>query len=130
MRERLAALLETTGELERNRSQLMRQMRLTIKEMKELRGRMAASPAGADGNLVLRAGHRLAHKYHLTPRELEVALLLSGGASNTMIASSLRISEHTARHHTRHILVKLRLHSRGRAGALIARELGGAVVLP
>jgi DNA-binding CsgD family transcriptional regulator len=130
MRERLAAMLETSDVLQRNRSELLGQMRTTIEEMRALRGRLAATPETGDGSAVAGAARRFAEKYHLTARELEVAILLSGGASNATIASSLRISEHTARHHTRHILVKLRLHSRARAGALIARALGGAAILP
>jgi DNA-binding CsgD family transcriptional regulator len=41
-------------------------------------------------------------------------MLLAGGAPNTAIAKVLSISEHTARHHARHVLIKLRLHSRAR----------------
>jgi DNA-binding CsgD family transcriptional regulator len=130
MRERLAAVLETTSELKRSRSQLIREMRATIGKIRTLRERVHSNPGNGDEAAVRGAGIRLAEKYQLTPRELEVALLLSGGASNAVIASSLRISQHTARHHTRHILVKLRLHSRARAGALIAREIeGGGMVL-
>jgi DNA-binding NarL/FixJ family response regulator len=130
MRERLAAVLETTDELERCRSQLLSEMRTTIGKIRSLRERLHSNHETGDGAVARSPGIRLAEKYQLTPRELEVALLLSGGASNAMIASSLRISQHTARHHTRHILVKLRLHSRARAGALIARELGGAIIPP
>jgi DNA-binding NarL/FixJ family response regulator len=127
MRERLAAVVETTGELERNRSQLMEQVRITLERMQVLRDHLAPNPEDRN-EAAPSPGSRLAQKYHLTPRELEVAMLLSCGAPNAAIASSLRISEHTARHHTRHILVKLQLHSRGRAGALITRELGGAAL--
>lgn len=103
-------------------------MRATIGRIRTLRERLHSSPG--DGAAARSAGMRLAEKHQLTPRELEVALLLSGGASNAVIASALRISQHTAHHHTRHILVKLRLHSRARAGALITRELGGAPAMP
>jgi DNA-binding NarL/FixJ family response regulator len=129
LRERLAAVLETSGELERNRSQLMERMRTTLNEMKALRYRLATPEAGEAAS-VPSPDRQLAQKYHLTPRELEVAILLCGGAPNAAIASSLRISQHTARHHTRHILVKLQVHSRARAGALIARELGGGTLHP
>jgi DNA-binding NarL/FixJ family response regulator len=129
MRERLAAVLETSGELERSRSRLIRQLRTTMVSIKALRERLRHEN-GADGNHGPSPAARLADRYRLTPRELEVAILLSGGASNAMIASTLGISQHTARHHTRHILVKLGLHSRARAGAVIAHELGGAALLP
>jgi len=122
MRERLAAVLETSGELERNRSELIRQMRDTMAEIRALRQRLLAPK----GNGVAASAARLAEKFRLTARELEVAMLLSSGAPNSVIAKALSISEHTARHHTRHVLVKLSLHSRARAAALIARELGAA----
>jgi DNA-binding CsgD family transcriptional regulator len=125
MQERLAAVLETTGELQRSRSRLVHEVHTTLREVRRLRNRILADQVSG-GDPAPSPGARLAKKYHLTPRELEVAMLLSGGASNAMIASTLRISEHTARHHTRHVLVKLRVHSRARAAALIARELGTA----
>ena len=126
MRERLAAVLVTSGELQRNNFELIRQMRLTMNEIRSMRARLLAivddGSAGADPS----PGSRLACKFHLTPREVEVAMLLAGGAPNSTIAKVLAISEHTARHHTRHVLVKLGLHSRARAAALIAREFGTA----
>ncbi len=123
MLERLAAVLETTGELERNRAELIRQMRDTMAEIRALRQRLLPPPKG---NGVAACAPPVAEKFHMTARELEVAMLLSSGAPNVAIAKALSISEHTARHHTRHVLVKLRLHSRARAAALIARELGAA----
>jgi DNA-binding CsgD family transcriptional regulator len=86
----------------------------------DMRERLAAGPE---------ATGELAERFHLTPRELEVALLLSAGASNAAIANLLGISEHTARHHTRHVLVKMGLHSRARVAAVVSRELGGASLL-
>ena len=125
MRQRLAAVLETTDALQRNSSELMRRMRLNMSQLRAMRTRLL-SLGERDGDGEPAPGIRLAHKFHLTPREVEVALLLSSGAPNTAIADVLSISEHTARHHTRHVLVKLGLHSRARAAALIARELGPA----
>lgn len=126
MRERLAAVLETTGALQRNRIELMRRMRLTLSEMRAMRTRLLSPHDGHPGTGEPAPGTRLAERFHLTPREVEVAMLLSSGAPNAAIAEVLSISEHTARHHTRHVLVKLGLHSRARAAALIARELGPA----
>jgi DNA-binding NarL/FixJ family response regulator len=130
LRERLAAVMETAGELQQNQSELMRMMRQTLAEIRALRQRML-SPVHDGANTAPTVGTRLAKKFHLTPRELEVAMLLSSGAPNTAIARALNISEHTARHHTRHVLVKLGLHSRAKAAAIIARELGvGAARFP
>jgi DNA-binding CsgD family transcriptional regulator len=126
MRQRLAAVIETTGELERHRSDLMRQLRFTMGQIRALRARLLTPTEDRPDDAATAAGARLAERFNLTPREVEVAMLLSSGAPNTFIAEVLSISEHTARHHTRHVLVKLGLHSRARAAALIARELGSA----
>ncbi len=59
--------------------------------------------------------------FSLTAREANVALLLARGASNAGIASELRISQHTARHHTESVLGKLNVHTRGEvARAIVA----------
>jgi DNA-binding CsgD family transcriptional regulator len=126
MRERLAAVMETSDELQRSRYELMRQMRLTMGEIRGMRARLLALLETQAGAAAPSPGTRLSRKFHLTPREVEVAMLLAGGAPNSAIASVLSISAHTARHHTRHVLVKLGLHSRARAAALIARELGAS----
>jgi DNA-binding CsgD family transcriptional regulator len=55
----------------------------------------------------------LAARYGLTGREVEVAILLAHGARNRTIAERLRISPHTARHHTEAVLMKLGLTARG-----------------
>lgn len=51
-------------------------------------------------------------RFGLTKRETEVVELLRRRQSNAEIARALRVSEHTARHHTERILQKLGLHSR------------------
>jgi DNA-binding NarL/FixJ family response regulator len=47
----------------------------------------------------------------LTPREEEVALLVTRGLTNRQIASELFLSEHTVHHHLTDILKKLNLTS-------------------
>jgi len=59
----------------------------------------------------------------LTPRELEVLLLIAEGKSNQEIADALVISPNTVRHHVHQILRKLNCSSRGEA-AVIARIAG------
>jgi len=49
----------------------------------------------------------------LTPREIEVLLLVAKGLSNKEIAETLCISVKTARNHVTNILPKLDLRSRG-----------------
>ncbi len=51
----------------------------------------------------------------LSPREVEVLRLLSAGASNQVIADTLMISLHTAKHHIANILRKLGVASRTEA---------------
>jgi DNA-binding CsgD family transcriptional regulator len=53
----------------------------------------------------------------LTARELEVLRLVAAGKSNREIASALVISERTVARHLQNIFAKLRVSSRGAAGA-------------
>jgi DNA-binding CsgD family transcriptional regulator/PAS domain-containing protein len=50
--------------------------------------------------------------YRLTAREVEVTRLLLRRRTNAEVAHALTISEHTARHHTENVLLKLGVHSR------------------
>ncbi|MBV8479338.1 MAG: PAS domain-containing protein [Actinobacteria bacterium] len=59
----------------------------------------------------------------LTPRQREILMLLSAGASTDQIASDLYISKETVRNHVRQILLSLSVHSRLAAVAK-ARTLG------
>ena len=58
----------------------------------------------------------------LTPRQLEVLLLLSDGASTDQIAEELYLSKETVRNHIRQILVRLHVHSRLEAVVKARRE--------
>jgi DNA-binding NarL/FixJ family response regulator len=84
--------------------------------MRELRGQLR-SQVGAARAIPLNGTDGLCARYGLTRRELDVAMLLARGKSNVSIAQQLRISAHTARHHTQSILSKLEVHSRGEAAA-------------
>jgi len=48
----------------------------------------------------------------LTPREVEIAVLVTQGLTNRQIAEELYVSERTVETHVRRILKKLGLHSR------------------
>ena len=61
----------------------------------------------------------LRQRFCLTKREVEVLRLLLRGESNSGVAHALHLSEHTAHHHTEHVLRKLHVHSRGRLAAAI-----------
>ena len=58
----------------------------------------------------------------LTPREEEVAVLVSRGLTNRQIASELSISEHTVATHIAKILKRLGLSSRSRLSAWVAER--------
>ena len=58
----------------------------------------------------------------LTPREEEVAVLVSRGLTNRQIASELSISGHTAATHIARILKKLGLQSRAQIGSWLADQ--------
>jgi len=58
----------------------------------------------------------------LTPREEEVAVLVSRGLTNRQIASELSISEHTVATHMAKILKRLGLSSRSRLSAWVAER--------
>jgi DNA-binding NarL/FixJ family response regulator len=58
----------------------------------------------------------------LTPREEEVAVLVSRGLTNRQIASELFISEHTVATHITKILKRLALSSRSRLSTWVAER--------
>lgn len=63
----------------------------------------------------------LRKRFDLTRREAEVASLLARGLSNREIAERFAISQHTVRHHSEHVFLKLDVHTRK---ALALRLLG------
>jgi PAS domain S-box-containing protein len=58
----------------------------------------------------------------LTPRQTEVARLLTAGATSRTIAKRLNVSTATVRNHVQHILVKLGAHSRLEVVAYVLRH--------
>jgi DNA-binding NarL/FixJ family response regulator len=58
----------------------------------------------------------------LSPRESEVLSLLAHGASNKVIARTLKISVHTAKFHVASVLAKLGAHNRSDAVAIGIRR--------
>ena len=66
----------------------------------------------------------LRQHFRLTKREVEVLRLLLRGESNSGVARALRVSEHTAHHHTERILRKLHVHSRARLPAALGARFG------
>jgi len=70
----------------------------------------------------------LMRRFAMTRREAAVAVLLARGASNSTVASELRISIHTARHHTESVLGKLNVHTRAEVSqAIVAGHSNGSV---
>ena len=58
----------------------------------------------------------------LTPREKEVAFLVTRNLTSRQIASELMVSEHTVATHIRNILKKLGLHSRTQIAAYFSEQ--------
>jgi DNA-binding NarL/FixJ family response regulator len=119
---RLLDLLSSFSVLRTNSQVLVKQIRGSIDEMRELRNQLrqqqsALAHAGANGTRD--PDPDLRADYGLTRREVQVAMLIAKGRSNSAIAEALSISGHTARHHTQRILAKLGVHSRAEAGARI-----------
>jgi DNA-binding NarL/FixJ family response regulator len=114
---RLFDLFSECSAVRQDSRALVSQLRGTIHEMRQLRGQLRTWNTTSLFNGGRSDGHALERRYGLTPRELEVAKLLARGKSNAAIAEELRISAHTARHHTQRILSKLAVHSRAEAGA-------------
>jgi pimeloyl-ACP methyl ester carboxylesterase/DNA-binding CsgD family transcriptional regulator len=58
----------------------------------------------------------------LSAREQEVLRLVTEGLSNAQIADRLSLSDHTVKRHVANILLKLDLHTRAAAAALMGRQ--------
>ena len=124
-RERLDALSAVCASLRTDSQTLIESLRghlTTLRHQREQLNRQRDSSirgAGPSNG----ASASIAARYRLTAREAEVAVLLTAGRGNAAIAAALRISPHTARHHTQRVLAKLGVHSRAEAGARL-RENG------
>jgi len=118
----LSALLGSFEELRSQRRILISNLRAlmdeTLSQSEQLRDAWYPRPTPPSSSTL--AG-RLRTDHGLTPREVQVALLLAEGLSNSVLASRLEISPHTARHHTQRVLDKLGVHSRAEAGAKLRR---------
>ena len=97
---------------------------LLLQKIKEIRSRAvlvtierAGSPPPTRESLMRRFG--------MTGREADVALLLARGARNAAIASELRISPHTSRHHTENVLAKLHVRARAEVARAIVDGFAG-----
>ena len=71
----------------------------------------AVEPPRGKGRFVRRC-EAVAALYQLSPRELEVLVLLAKGRSMNHIKDELVVSEGTAKTHIRHVYRKLNVHSR------------------
>jgi DNA-binding NarL/FixJ family response regulator len=122
----LAVLFSRATALRRDGRVMLQQIRATLREMRELRAELAesraAAPQAARPNPPDRDG--LESAAGLTSREREVAQLLAEGLPNKAIAAELRISPHTARHHTQRVLTKLGVHSRAAAAVVLRGSRG------
>jgi ATP/maltotriose-dependent transcriptional regulator MalT len=136
LEERLARARDITGALDAQRRAALKELRESLRQLRELGstmtqlrrsdGRTTTGQPNGDTRENGAGVFGLAERYELSLRELEVALLISQGFSNREIAETVRVSSHTARHHTQHVLGKLGVRSRSRAAALINDYLGAA----
>jgi DNA-binding NarL/FixJ family response regulator len=69
------------------------------------------------------AAHQRAEQYALTPRELDVLLLVADGLTNKEIGGRLKITEDTVKKHVQNIIWKMRAADRTQA-AIMALKLG------
>jgi DNA-binding CsgD family transcriptional regulator len=129
MKQRLEAARGTASTLDEQRRAALAEMRQSMAAIRQLgdtlmRLRQQGQPDPQQARD--RGALALAERYGLSLRELEVALLLADGRSNVEIATAVKVSTHTARHHTQHVLGKLGVRSRSRAAALISDFFGPA----
>jgi DNA-binding NarL/FixJ family response regulator len=85
-------------------------------------GDVLVSPALLARLLPRLSRDRTGSSLDLTPREVEVLEVLSGGLSNADIAAELGISVNTVRNHVQNVLTKLGVHSKLEALAVAVRE--------
>lgn len=123
--DRLNELLSTFKELRDHGRSVMARLRVSMYEMQAHRARLRQERDGQIHGVPAAAptsrGQHLQTEYGMTPREVDVALLLAEGCSNATVARRLGISPHTARHHTQRVLGKLGVHSRSEAGARLRK---------
>jgi DNA-binding NarL/FixJ family response regulator len=118
--ERLSEVLSTFAALREDGRALIERIHGSLLEMRELRQQIREHRTGRTpgrGGVAPARTAYLQMQFGLTARETEVAMLLAQGRSNVVIAKTLGISTHTARHHTQRVLGKLKVHSRAEAGA-------------
>ena len=82
-------------------------------------------PARRAERLARELQHAIQAGNPLTPREREIAGLISGGLTNRAIAARLVLSERTVEGHVRNILAKLQLTNRTELAAWALRETAG-----
>jgi DNA-binding response OmpR family regulator len=80
------------------------------------RAAQATQPAAVARQL---SDEELRERFNLTPRQIEVARLVSEGCSNAEIAQRLQMSYFTARNHTEQIFLKLGVPGRAAIGAIM-----------
>jgi DNA-binding NarL/FixJ family response regulator len=85
-----------------------------VDQLSQVRARLGMAPADAASAVTGPAA--------LTPREREVAVLISDGLTNTELARRLYISPKTAAVHVSNILRKLGVSSRTEVGDLVGRR--------
>ncbi|MEV6489373.1 LuxR C-terminal-related transcriptional regulator, partial [Actinoplanes sp. NPDC051633] len=105
---------EATARVEAAASLLAQWRGWRVAQLDQVRAQLGMAPADA--------GTAVSGPAALTPREREVAVLISDGLTNTELARRLYISPKTAAVHVSNILRKLGASSRTEVGDLVGRH--------
>ena len=100
-----------------------------LASLAEDRGQLRRATRLLNAAVLLRREPQALNPGELTPREWQVALLVTRGNSNRQIARELILSERTVDTHVSHILRKLELTSRAQIAAWVVERQRGFRVL-
>ena len=107
----------------RRRLDARTQLRQALRTFVQLGARSWAEVAKAELEATGETASGVADADHLTPQELQIALLLGRGKTTREAASALFLSPKTVEYHLRHVYTKLSIRSRAELAAHLGLEL-------
>jgi DNA-binding CsgD family transcriptional regulator len=108
----------------RRRVDARTQLRQALRTFVQLGARSWAEVARAELEATGETASGVADADHLTPQELQIALLLGRGKTTREAASALFLSPKTVEYHLRHVYTKLSIRSRAELAAHLGLEPG------